>query len=111
MKYLVNVIQLAIVAAIILPVLYLFDSDKVDKFCQKIEPGMTQLRFFEIAEEEQVKLSNLTGNEVLDGEWQATVTTRLPLTDYTCLTKGVGNIVATAEIVDTDVEEASQPRN
>ena len=104
MKQLVNVIQLAIIAAIILPILYVVDTDKVDKFCQKIKPGMTQQRYLEIIEQEQVKLGNLIKDEELGGKWQATVVTRLPLTDYTCVTKGVSNIVATTELVDTIVE-------
>tara|TARA_R110002111_G_scaffold125940_5_gene190421 strand:+ start:949 stop:1263 length:315 start_codon:yes stop_codon:yes gene_type:complete len=104
MKQLVLVIQLAIVVAIIFPIIALWDIDKVDKFCQKVKPGITKQRYLALVEQEQVKLLPLVGDEVMGGKWQAIVITRLPFNDYACVTKGVSNIVATTKRVDTLVE-------
>lgn len=104
MKLLVNLIQLAIIAAIILPILSIVDNDKVEKFCQKVQVGMSKQAYLELVEQEYVKLGELTGADVQNGKWKAVVIPRLPLTDSNCLTEGAGNIVATTERVDTTVE-------
>lgn len=104
MKQLVFVIQWAIIAAIILPILTIWDIDKVDKFCQQIKPGMTIQRYLALVEQEQVKLMPLIGNDVIGGKWQAVVRTRLPFNDHACVTKGVSKIVVTTKRTDTFVD-------
>jgi hypothetical protein len=106
MKILVNLIQLAIISAIILPVLYIWETDKVDKFCKKIVPGMAQEKYFELVEQDNVKLIEVVGDGVLGGNWHATVKTHLPLLQYQCHTKGVSKLVVTADIVTSSENEA-----
>jgi hypothetical protein len=108
LKQLVNLIQLIIVAAIILPVLSMVDNDIVENFCQKIEPGMSKQAYLEIVEQEHVKLAELFGGEVAGAKWKSVAVPRLPFADLACVTEGVSNIVATTELVDTFVESASQ---
>jgi hypothetical protein len=105
MKILVNLIQLAIITAIILPVLYIWETDKVDKFCKKIEPGITQEKYLDLVEQHNVKLTEVVGDGILGGHWHATVKTHLPLLQYHCQTKGVSKLVVTADIVKSLVSE------
>lgn len=104
MKLLVNAVQLLIVIAIIFPILSLWEKDRVDKFCKKIEPGMTQQTYLDLIEQEFVNLEELVGEEVIGGNWHATVTTFLP-TDYRCLTEGHSKLVKTTAIVEEDEED------
>jgi len=108
LKQLVNLIQLVIIAAIILPVLSIVDNDRVEKFCQKIEPGMNKEAYLDIVKQENVKLAGLIGDELLGARWQLVVVPRLPFSELACVTEGVSNIVATTELVDTFVESTSQ---
>jgi hypothetical protein len=105
MKLLVNMIQLAIVAAIILPVLYIWETDKVDKFCQKITTGMSQETYLDLVEQDNVKLVEVVGDDVLGGQWHAIVKTHLPWLDYQCQTNGVSKLVVTADIVKSEKVE------
>lgn len=98
MKILVNVIQLVIIIAIILPVLYLWETDKVDKFCKKITPGMTQGIFLSLVQEYKVKLVEIVGDDVLGGQWHATVKTHIPLLNYQCQIRGVSKLVVKAGV-------------
>ncbi len=104
MKLLVNIIQLAIIMAIVLPILNIWDIDKVDKFCQQIKPGMSKQHYLAQVEQAQVKLATFIDGAVVDGKWQAVVTTRLPFNDQACVTNGVSNIVATTKRVDSFAE-------
>jgi len=105
MKLLVNMIQLAIVAAIVLPVLYIWETDKVDKFCQKITPGMSQETYLGLVEQDNVKLVEVVGDDVLGGQWHGIVKTHLPWLDYQCQTNGISKLVLTADIVKSEKVE------
>ena len=106
-----SLIQLPIIAVIIIPVLSIINNDNVEKFCQKIDPGMNKQVYLNIVEQENDKLADLIGDEVLGGRWQGVVVPRLPFGDLACVTEGVSNIVATTGLVDAFVESVSQSRN
>jgi hypothetical protein len=98
MKILVNVFQLVIIIAIISPVFYLWETDRVDKFCQKITPGMKQELFFSLVSEYKVKIVEIVGDDVLGGKWHATVRTHIPLLHYQCHVQGVSKLVVKASV-------------
>ena len=101
MKLLVNMIQLAVIAAIIIPVLALWETDKVDKFCKQIEPGMSQDTYLELVEEYSVNLTEIVGEDIPGGQWHAVAKTHMPWSEYQCLTEGVSKLVVTADIVES----------
>ena len=105
MKLLVNMIQLAVIAAIIIPVLTIWEADKVDKFCQKITPVLSQDTYLDLVEQDNVKSVEVVGDDVLGGQWHAIVKTHLPWLDYQCQTKGVSKLVVTADIVKSEKVE------
>lgn len=100
MKMIVNLIQLAVIAAIIYPIFYLWDTDKIEQFCKVVEPGMTKQEFIQLADDSSVKMLGPTDGAVAGGKWQATIVAYSPYTIYSCKVKGVGNSVAVATIVE-----------
>lgn len=100
MKLIVNLIQLAVVAAIIYPIFYIWDTDKIEQFCKNIEPGMSKQEFIQLAEDSSVKILGPTDGDVAGGKWQATIVAYSPYTKYSCKVKGTGNSVAVATIID-----------
>ena len=105
MKILVNLIQLAIITAIILPVFSIWQPAQVDTFCTKIEPEIQQENYLDLVEQHNVQLTEVVGDGILGGHWHATVKTHLPLLQYHCQTKGVSKLVVTADIVKSLVSE------
>jgi hypothetical protein len=106
MKLLVNMVQLVVIAAIIIPVLTIWETDKIDKLCQQIEPGMSQDAYLELVEEYSVNLTEVVGEEIPGGQWHAVAKTHMPWSEYQCLTKGVSKLVVTADIIKS-VEESN----
>ncbi|RKZ79258.1 MAG: hypothetical protein DRQ35_04555 [Gammaproteobacteria bacterium] len=100
MKMFVNLIQLAVVAAIIYPIFYLWNTDKIEQFCKVIEPGMTKQAFIQLADDSSIKMLGPTDDDVAGGKWQATIVAYSPYTKYSCKVKGTGNSVAVATIID-----------
>jgi hypothetical protein len=100
MKMIVNLIQLAVVAAIIYPIFYIWDTDKIEQFCKVVEPGMTKQDLIQLTDESSVKMLGPTDGDVAGGKWQAIIVARSPYTKYSCVVKGIANSVATATIVD-----------
>ena len=100
MKIIINVIQLAVVAAIIYPIFYIWDTDKIEQFCKIVEPGMTKLALIQLADESSVKMLGPIDGDVAGGKWQATIVAYSPYTEYSCEIKGIANSVATATIND-----------
>ena len=98
MKYLVNLIQLTVVAAIVFPMFYIWDTDKVDNLCKRIEPGMEKVEFLKLADDLGVRLHGPTFEGLEGGKWHAEVVTITPFIDHSCRVKGAGSRVATAKL-------------
>ena len=98
MKHFVNLIQLAVVAAIVFPIFYIWDTDKVDAFCEMVKPGMTKTDYIQLANDLGVKMLGPVDDDIVGGKWQASVVARTPFVNHICHIKGVGNKVATAKI-------------
>jgi hypothetical protein len=96
MKRLVNLIQLAIVIAILYPLFYVWDTDRVDNFCKLVKPGMSQDELVALADENGMKL---IGPDDIGGRWIASVPSRASFSGYACVIKGAVDTVANAEII------------
>jgi len=98
MKYLVNLIQLTVVAAIIFPMVYIWDTDKVENLCKRIEPGMEKAEFLKLTDDLNARLLGPTYEGLEGGKWHAEVVTITPFIDHSCRIKGAGSRVATAKL-------------
>lgn len=98
MKPLVTLVQLAIVAAILYPVYYLWDTGRIDNFCELIEPGMSLTELEALADEQNISL-NSPGKNQDSAQWMTSVESRASFDRYACVIIGAVDNVASARIV------------
>jgi len=98
MKSLVDAIQLLIIAAIIYPMFYVWDTTQVDQFCEVVETGMSKQEFIQLADTNLVKITSPT-DDGLSGKWHSSVVTYSPFSSYSCEVVGLGNKVSSAWII------------
>lgn len=101
MKYLVKVFQLAIVLAILYPVFYVWDTDRVDNFCESVKTGMSLVELEKLAEEHHVTL-NSPDEFQRAGQWITSVESTASIDGYACVIKGASNRVAVAQIIKSE---------
>lgn len=111
MKILVSMIQLAIIATIVLPMLTFWQTDKVDKFCKLISPGMSQENYLQLVENHSLKLVEMVGTDVALGQWYSIVKTQIPLVEYQCKTKGMSKFVVKAEVLKSIQTDSMELEN
>jgi len=101
MKYLVKLFQLAIVIVILYPIYYLWDTDRVDNFCDLIEPGMTVSELHALARNKKVELNTTTDlhPDRGGGQWMTSVDAEASFDGYTCVIIGAADSVAKAQII------------
>lgn len=100
MKRLVNLVQLLIVAIMIYPVYYVWNTGKVDDLCDQIKPGMTKSSFLQLVDNFNFRLVGPVDDGLAGGMWHALVIARASLSTpgYACEVKGTGNLVAVAKL-------------
>jgi len=98
MKYLVDAVQFLVISAIIYPMFYLWDTSQVNQFCQGVEKGMTKEVLFQLADTNQVKITDPKDDE-LPGKWRSSIITYSPLSNYSCVIAGRGNRVYDSWII------------
>jgi hypothetical protein len=99
MKRLVNLVQVAIVLAILYPVYYVWDTSRIDKFCGLIEAGMSVARLQQIADDHNITLNTPAGRGET-GQWMTSVDSRAAIDRYACVIIGAVDTVASARIID-----------
>lgn len=99
MKLLVFAVQLIIISAMIYPIYYLWETDKVDNFCKQLQVGMTKDQLLQQADQHNVTLVGPDDDSLAGGKWQASVSAKSALSDYACVIKGAADSVASAKIV------------
>lgn len=99
MKRLVNLIQLAIVIAILYPVYYVWDTGRIDNFCELVEPGMSVTELQQLADEHNISL-NGPGDNTETGQWMISVESRAAIDRYACVIIGAVDRVASAQLID-----------
>lgn len=104
MKYLVKLFQLAIVIVILYPVYYVWDTDRVDNFCNLIEPGMTVAELKALAKNKKVALNTAHDShpDRGTGQWMTSVDAEASFDGYTCVIIGAANSVANAQIIKAE---------
>ena len=98
MKALVKLLQLAIVVAILYPVYYVWDTGRIDDFCEAIEPGISVSQLQQLADEHNISL-NGPGAAQEAGQWMTSVESRASIDRYACVIIGAVDSVANARIV------------
>ncbi len=99
MKRLVNLFQFAIVIAILYPVYYVWDTGRVDNFCELVKPGMSLSELQQLADDNNIKLNAPQDTTKAGGQWMTSVESRAALDRYACVIMGAVERVATAHIV------------
>lgn len=102
MKYLVKLFQLAIVLAILYPIYYIWDTDRIDHFCESIEPGMSVEALNTLAERHGMSLNTPTDLTSEGGLWITSVDSYASFSGYACVIKGAANRVAVAQVIKTE---------
>lgn len=102
MKRLVNLVQLAIVAAMLYPVYYIWDTDRIDNFCDLVKPGMSLTELEALAEENHIDVNIPDEAAKEKGQWMTSVESKAALDRYACVILGAADRIATAEIVETE---------
>jgi hypothetical protein len=102
MKRLVNLVQLAVVIVILYPVYYVWDTDRIDSFCEQVEKGMSVTEMRHVADKTHVTLSGPDDAAIAQGQWMTSVESTAALNRYACVVIGAAETVANAEIVETE---------
>ena len=102
MKRLVNLIQLLIVAAILYPVYYVWDTGRIENFCEQIKPGMSIEALNQLAESSHISLNTPQRETAEGGQWMTSVESKASIDRYACVILGAVDRVASAHIVDED---------
>lgn len=105
MKYLVNLVQLMVIGAIIYPMFYIWDTDKVDQFCKVVKQGVSKEDVMQMADDKNVKILGLDSGTINPESWQASVDVHSPFTQYSCVLKGFGGQVVDIWITEEEDEE------
>lgn len=100
MKRLVNLIQLAVIAAIVYPIYYVWDTGRIDEFCSQIKAGMTLEQVQALADEAHISLKLPDEADSADGQWRIAIESRAAIDQYACVIIGSVDRIANAEIVD-----------
>jgi len=103
MKWLVNIVQYALVLLIVIPVIYVWEKDRVERFCQQITPGMAQKHYLDKLSEAELKQRDQYSELEQEGGWQSTVTTYLP-SEYQCQITGTASGVSSVKIVSKETK-------
>lgn len=102
MKLLANCVQYLVIAIIIYPVYYIWETDKVTNFCEQVENGMSKEQFVHLSERANVNMRGPEDEAYVGGKWQASVVPGMFITAEKCVIKGSGNKVATAKLLEAE---------
>lgn len=99
MKFFVNLIQAAIVVAIIFPIFHIWDTDKVKQLCRNTKAGMGKMTFIELAHNSGAKITGPTDDSIEGGKWTAKASSHSPFAKEFCEIKGTSKTVAIAKMI------------
>jgi hypothetical protein len=100
MKRFVDLIQFLIIAVILSPVYFFWQSEKVEQFCNGLETTMSLTVIQQLAEEHGFEVVGLEAANVDFGKWQASIESKWPLVSDYCLIKGLGDTVGKIKYID-----------
>ncbi|MTI63968.1 hypothetical protein [Methylophaga sp.] len=97
MKILVNLFQVVIVLAILYPVFYVWDTGRIEDFCELIEPGISVSDLQQLADEQGITLNIPADNDT--GQWMTSVESTASIDRFACVVIGAVDRVASARLV------------
>ncbi|MBE0439207.1 MAG: hypothetical protein IBX57_05435 [Gammaproteobacteria bacterium] len=100
MKCLVNLIQVAIVVAIIFPIFHIWDTDKVEQLYRNTRAAMAKSEFIELAHNSGAKITGPNDDDLAGGKWTAIASSHSPFAQEFCEIKGTSKTVAAAKMIE-----------
>lgn len=97
MKRLVNLVQILIIFALLYPVYYIWDTSRIEDFCNLIKPGISVAELQRLAETKRV-LINLPSDKG-DGQWMTSVESSASFDRFACVVIGAVDRVASARLI------------
>ncbi len=98
MKLIVNLMQLLIIAVLIYPFFYMWETDKIEKMCNGFVIGMPAEEI--IAEANQYYLKWREKPSADSDKWHLQIMSRASFAGLTCDIKGLGKKMASARIIE-----------
>ena len=97
MKFFVNIMQLLIIAALIYPFFYLWETDKIETLCDELEVGMSAEEI--ISKADQFFLKWQKNQQPEAGKWQLQLISRASFAGFICDIKGKGKKMSSARVM------------
>lgn len=97
MKLIVNLMQLLIIAVLIYPFFYLWETDRIETLCESLEVGMPAEDITQRAEKAFLKWQQRPAVDT--NKWHLQVISRASFAGFHCDIKGVGNKMSSARII------------
>ena len=97
MKFFVNIMQLLIIAALIYPFFYLWETDKIETLCDELEIGMPAEEIITKADESFLKWQQNQQSEA--DKWQLQIISRASFAGFICDIKGKGKKMSSDRII------------
>lgn len=97
MKILVNLTQVVIVLAILYPVYYVWDTGRIEDFCELIEPGISVSELQQLADDQGITLNIPAENGT--GQWMTSVESSASIDRFACVVIGAVDRIASARLV------------
>ncbi|HET8808066.1 MAG TPA: hypothetical protein VFM76_06785 [Methylophaga sp.] len=98
MKLIVNLMQLLIIAVLIYPFFYLWETDKIEKLCDGLAIGMSAEDITAKADQYFLKWHE---KPLADTEkWHLQIISRASFAGFSCDIKGMGKKMSSARIIE-----------
>lgn len=98
MEWLENVIQTLVVVVMANLLFYIWDTGKVDSFCNEVHQGMTVNQLQGLATKHKVIMLSPINESVTGDKWYTLVETIFPFSDCKCMVNGVGDSTVVSTI-------------
>lgn len=99
MKKLVGLAQLFIIMVMAYPVIYVWETSKVEQLCRQIQPGMTREALLNLMTKTQLKIQPPQLDHAESSRWTARILSRISLGGLQCEIRGSANQVAAAKML------------
>ena len=98
MKFIVNLMQLLIIAVLIYPFFYLWETDKIEKLCDGLAVGMPAEEIIRKADQSFLKWREKSVENT--ESWHLQIISRASFAGLTCDIKGLGKKMSSARMIE-----------
>jgi len=99
MKKLVGLAQLLIIMVMAYPVIYVWETSKIEQLCGQIQPGMTRDALLNLMANTQLNIQTPQLDHAESSRWTARILSRISFRGFHCEIRGSANQVAAAKIL------------